>query len=423
MAYLDCLVSVVQRMGQDATALKLRAAFKDRGVVGRLTGALASTLPLGKDKDDPAWSEAVAVDSLPRLLQLLSGMSRGFAPAQREVASAGVLGAVHVLEEMASERQTGSLAEDLLSALTVGNEELREEVEGLRQATVEKKRERAAAQREKMLAEMGLSQGGGALAMHAKALGMDELDLEDEEDGQVCVICHEGYKYKPEEVMGVYVLNKRCSVIAGVGAGSAAGGAAAAGASPGRAGPGGRWERCFVTVTNMTVVHYSCHAQAGRAERGMKVPRQEWEGASLRNQSTRCNNLLPMRSALAPSHMFSEYAERYWATLSHLGRHEGSRFRIVVHDVRLLLRRLASGLSFASDSGGGSALSNVKLLPYLIQMGYYCLGDPSTTVWRQASGGHSGTPSRSSRSASAAGGGRLIRVTLQRWQTGRTTTP
>eukprot|EP00961_Rhodomonas_salina_P063458 852568-Rhodomonas_salina.1 len=103
---------------------------------------------------------------------------------QREVASAGVLGAVHVLEEMASERQTGSLAEDLLSALTVGNEELREEVEGLRQATVEKKRERAAAQREKMLAEMGLSQGGGALAMHAKALGMDELDLEDEEDGQ-----------------------------------------------------------------------------------------------------------------------------------------------------------------------------------------------------------------------------------------------
>eukprot|EP00286_Rhodomonas_abbreviata_P017083 CAMPEP_0181326100 /NCGR_PEP_ID=MMETSP1101-20121128/21300_1 /TAXON_ID=46948 /ORGANISM="Rhodomonas abbreviata, Strain Caron Lab Isolate" /LENGTH=217 /DNA_ID=CAMNT_0023434495 /DNA_START=44 /DNA_END=694 /DNA_ORIENTATION=- len=155
----------------------------------------------------------------------------------------------------------------------------------------------------------------------------------------------------------------------------------------------------------MTVVHYSCHAQASRAERAMKVPRQEWEGATLRNQSTKCNNLLPIRGPRSPAHMYSEYAERYWATLSQLGRHEGSRFRMVVHDVRLLLLRLASGASFALDSGGGSPLSNVKLLPYLVQMGYYCLGDPSTTTWRHANASFSQRSSRSAAPASAAGHG------------------
>jgi hypothetical protein len=59
----------------------------------------------------------------------------------------------------------------------------------------------------------------------------------------------------------------------------------------------------------------------------------------------------------------------------------------MVHDVRLLLQRLSTSSSFSVDSGGGSAHSNVKLLPFLVQMGYHCLGDASTSVWRQASSG------------------------------------
>jgi hypothetical protein len=129
----------------------------------------------------------------------------------------------------------------------------------------------------------------------------------------------------------------------------------------------------------------SCHAQATRAERNLKVPRLEWDGASLRNQNTRCNNLLPVRGPQTPAHMYSEYTERYWTNVGQLGRHEGSRFRMMVHDVRLLLQRLATGSSFSVDSGGGSARSNVKVLPFLVQMGYQCLGDASTSTWRQAS--------------------------------------
>jgi hypothetical protein len=44
-----------------------------------------------------------------------------------------------------------------------------------------------------------------------------------------------------------------------------------------------------------------------------------------------------------PAHMYSEHTERYWSNINQVCRHEGSRFRMVAHDVRLLLLRLASG--------------------------------------------------------------------------------
>jgi E3 ubiquitin-protein ligase UBR4 len=176
----------------------------------------------------------------------------------------------------------------------------------------------------------------------------------------------QGYVHKPDEVLAVYVLNKRVSVV--------------------WRGPqsSSRTERCFSSSSNMTVVHPTCHAEAARCERSFKVPRQEWEGATLRNQNTPCNNMLPLMGPQTPAHMYAEIAERYWVTLAQLGRHEGSRFRMIVHDVRVLLWRLACGDNFISD-GGGSRLSNVRLLPHLLYMGYHCLGAASSSMWRLAS--------------------------------------
>ena len=308
----------------------------------------------------------------------------------------------------------GSLAESLLAALADGNETLNSEIEGLRAATAERKRSMALQQRERMLKELGLAvgeQSASAFSEQAKAMGWEEDDLSDDE-GLVCVICHEGYKYKPEEVLGVYVYNRRCSISQGPGGAAAGahhsaspggnalaaqsmatlqssgGGAALSPSTPPRGSPSSsRADRFFASVCNMSLVHMSCHMQATRAERSLKVPRLEWDGASLRNQNTRCNNLLPIRGPQTPAHMYSEYAERYWANIGLLGRHEGSRFRMMVHDVRLLLQRLATASSFSVDAGGGSAHSNVKLLPCLVQMGFHCLGDTSTATWRQASSG------------------------------------
>ena len=73
-AHIHCFVSVVQRMGQEATAQQMREMLTQRGVVGSLAAVLADTLP-GEDteKDSPKWTEALAVPSLPRLLQVMIG--------------------------------------------------------------------------------------------------------------------------------------------------------------------------------------------------------------------------------------------------------------------------------------------------------------------------------------------------------------
>jgi hypothetical protein len=51
----------------------------------------------------------------------------------------------------------------------------------------------------------------------------------------------------------------------------------------------------FWTVTHFNAVHSSCHIEATRADRRMRPPKKEWEGALLRNQQTLCNNLFPLR--------------------------------------------------------------------------------------------------------------------------------
>jgi hypothetical protein len=46
-------------------------------------------------------------------------------------------------------------------------------------------------------------------------------------------------------------------------------------------------------------------------------------------QNIRCNNLLPVLGPATPAHVYAQHAERYWGGVAQLGRHEGSRFRMV----------------------------------------------------------------------------------------------
>ncbi|KAJ1471911.1 E3 ubiquitin ligase, partial [Baffinella frigidus] len=397
-AYIECFVCVVQRLGADEASQRLRESLTERGVVAKMRDELRLVLPPGDTpKDDEAWVDAIGVPALPQILQLLAGITRGFAPAQAVVAEEGVLASLHVLEGISSDRHTGSMAEALLAALAEGNPEVEARIGARRERTGEDKRARAAAQREKMLKELGMGDaaaGAGAaadaFALQAAALGWDEGDMEEDEGAPICVICHEGYKYKPEEVMGVYVLTRRYSIAQPFVAPSPSPfPSPAAASSPARsAAPPSRSDRCFASVTNLSLVHCACHAAATRADKVMKQPRAEWDGATLRNQNIRANNLLPILGPKTPAHMFAQHAERYWASIAQMGRYEGSRFRMIVYDTRVLLLRLASRRSFSLESGGGSALSNVQLLPFLIQMGYHSLGDPASsagTPWKSAS--------------------------------------
>jgi len=146
--------------------------------------------------------------------------------------------------------------------------------------------------------------------------------------------------------MGVYVLTRRTSVAQPFGPGAAAAAAAGFGSSP-RGGSLGRGDRCYTNVTNLSLVHCACHAAASRADRALKQPRSEWDGATLRNQNIRCNNLLPLLGPATPAHMYAQHAERYWGGVAQLGRHEGSHFRMASGPASMsnFVRRSASGFT------------------------------------------------------------------------------
>ena len=52
-----------------------------------------------------------------------------------------------------------------------------------------------------------------------------------------------------------------------------------------------------MSVSHFNLIHSSCHQAARQADSALRAPKREWEGATLRNGETLCNNLLPLKAA------------------------------------------------------------------------------------------------------------------------------
>ena len=125
---------------------------------------------------------------------------------------------------------------------------------------------------------------------------MQELE---EEKGHVCGVCGEGETYRPGEPLGAYVYVKRVPL--GLGA-------------------AGRLEYGYTTVSHFNLIHFGCHREASIAERNLKQPKEEWEGATLRNSSTRCNAMLPLMGATVSDEAYAAAVEQFWAACAGHGR-------------------------------------------------------------------------------------------------------
>ena len=55
--------------------------------------------------------------------------------------------------------------------------------------------------------------------------------------------------------------------------------------------------QAWMCVSHFNLIHTSCHQAARVADSGLRAPKREWEGATLRNGETLCNNLLPLKAA------------------------------------------------------------------------------------------------------------------------------
>ncbi|XP_020299583.1 E3 ubiquitin-protein ligase UBR4 isoform X2 [Pseudomyrmex gracilis] len=321
--------------------------------------------------DSDELKEFISKPALKYILRFLTGLATDHEPTQLAVSQV-TISIIHRLEQVSSNEHVGSLAENLLEALCT-NKRVAELIEEARQHTRSEKKRLAMAMRERQLGALGMQTNDKGQVTASGTILQQMEDLGDE-TGLICVICREGYEFKPNMVLGIYTFTKRCNVE--------------------EFETKQRKTVGYTTVTHFNVVHVDCHMAAVRLARA----RDEWESAALQNANTKCNGLLPLWGPLVPESAFASCLARHNTYLQECTSHRDISYSSTVHDLKLLLLRFAQEKSFHEDTGGGGPQSNMHIVPYLIHMALYVinttrsaaredkalmtyLDQPSSSVW------------------------------------------
>nr|XP_016439279.1 PREDICTED: auxin transport protein BIG-like [Nicotiana tabacum] len=346
-------------------------------------------------KSTVEWASGLKLPSIPLILSMLRGLSMGHLATQKCIDEGGILPLLHALEGVSGENEIGARAENLLDTLSdkegKGDGFLAEKVHQLRHATRDEMRRRALRKRTELLQGLGMRQelspdGGERIVVARPVLkGLEDVEDEDEE-GLACMVCREGYRLRPTDLLGVYTYSKRVNL--GIG-------------SSGNA----RGDCVYTTVSHFNIIHFQCHQEAKRADAALKNPKKEWDGAALRNNETLCNNLFPVRGPSVPMGQYIRYVDQYWDYLNALGRADGSRLRLLTYDIVLMLARFATGASFSADCRGGGKESNARFLPFMMQMARHLLDHDSSQrhIMIKSISTYLSSPASESRASTTAG--------------------
>eukprot|EP00246_Nothoceros_aenigmaticus_P013242 TRINITY_DN4479_c0_g3_i1.p1 TRINITY_DN4479_c0_g3~~TRINITY_DN4479_c0_g3_i1.p1 ORF type:complete len:905 (+),score=186.28 TRINITY_DN4479_c0_g3_i1:47-2716(+) len=363
---LDNFVRVTESIKLNPNGEKLKSLIMEKGIIKGAVRYLKDAFPpVGRRADykaTPEWSRGLEMPSIPIILLMFSGLSKGHKLTQRCLDEEGLLPLLHALEGVSGENEIGARAENLLDTLadkdgTWGGF-LSDKVAKLRHATRDEMRRRALRKREELLQGLGMhrelrSDGGERIVVSKPIIeGLEEI--EEEEAGLACMVCREGYRLRPTDMLGAYCYSKRVNLSYGMGGHAKA-------------------EWVYTTVSHFNVIHFQCHVEAKRADASLKNPKKEWEGAALRNSETLCNNLFPLRGPTVPLAQYARCVDHHWENLNALGRADGSRLRLLTYDIVMMLGRFATRASFSVDSKGGGRESNSRLLPFMIQMARHLL--------------------------------------------------
>jgi hypothetical protein len=147
------------------------------------------------------------------------------------------------------------------------------------------------------------SPAGSQLAAELAALEAEEEEGEEVGGEERCMVCREGYRLRPRELLCAYVYCKALHIptvstsSASSGSGSTSAAAAALEAALSTPGghpalfmpPGSPCAAVYSTVTHFNLIHASCHAAARSADASLRAPKREWDGATLRNGDVSCH--------------------------------------------------------------------------------------------------------------------------------------
>ncbi|KAF2077723.1 hypothetical protein CYY_000970 [Polysphondylium violaceum] len=375
--HLDFFAKVLECTRPDNNGQKLRSIIKQRGITQTLIDYLLGHFPEDKDKTSDEWLDSLAKPALPFVLVLFKGLCLGHEPTQTLALESNIIKRIHVLEETSTSAKIGSLSENLLETLLEGNEKVAKVITQIRKDSRLEKLKQAEKHREGVLKELGLAQSGKHITANIVPGSIEDIVEEDDDGFFTCMVCREGYSFKPEDVLGIYTYSKRIplhpfneTTVPSTGTSSN---------NPTSPGGSNSLSNGFTTVTHFNMIHFFCHRDASKADRHMKVPKEEWEGAALRNQQTKCNNLFPIQGPKITNDAFNSYSDKYWVNLNSMQKIDGSRFRILAHDLKFLFIRFAKEESFSVDSKGGGKESNLRMAPFFIQLGSFILDQKASS--------------------------------------------
>eukprot|EP00794_Sanderia_malayensis_P006454 gene6454-7186_t len=242
--YLDCFCVITNGISNTTSGSRLKDLINSSGIPKQAMEYLNEHTPPKSFSasgilDANRWKEMLARPALPYVLKILTGLVTGHSATQDLVGTEENIALLHRLEQVSSEENVGTLAENLIEAL-----------------------------RENPDVAKKVTDKGQIKAKPSSVIKeMEELL---EEKGLVCCICREGYKFHPKKVLGVYTYTTRCVLEEFEGK--------------------QRKTQGYTTVSHFNVVHIDCHKEAIRHARS----RDEWESAALQNANTRCNGLMPI---------------------------------------------------------------------------------------------------------------------------------
>lgn len=323
---MNSSVHHLEKMLESLPALHstLRDAFMASGVTSQLCNSFKEINP------------STQPDSTKFLLRIIKGLVRSHYESQK-LLTTEIIEKIFRLKN--DPNDIGPCAECLIEAIVKDSEKANPSVSDLLQIMISneefQRKKKANKKREEILKQFPVS--------NTYDFGM----FLDEEEGLSCVICKEGYSLRPDDLLGFYVFVTSVPV----------------------SNPTNDLFHVMSIVTHFNPIHLQCHKEAARAEKAMKKPKTEWEGAIIRNQHTKCNNWFPIWGPQILRHDYSAGVQ--WMFNSYPAVE--NRLCNEIYNLKLLIEKFCNEESFSKESRGGGPEHNMQAIPYILQLIYYLM--------------------------------------------------
>lgn len=155
---LENFVRVSESLRASSCGERLKDIILQKGIARVAVRHLRDCFAVAKQagfKSSVEWAYGLKLPSIPLILSMLRGLSKGNLATQRCIDEEGILPLLHALEGVSGENEIGARAENLLDTLadkeSNGDGFLGEKIHNLRHATRDEMRRRALRKREQLL--------------------------------------------------------------------------------------------------------------------------------------------------------------------------------------------------------------------------------------------------------------------------------